>query len=811
MFLVFTAQVSAGVTVNEKNQHVVIQNASVKIDFDLKAGTYSGTNLNSDAPFFSDARFRLDRGLRESSWKQPKTACRWEQMPIQDVFGTGKTLKIYYEPGSSYDPIRILLLTLYEDRPFISIGWGVKNPFGYAVRAARAEVLYGGKLFKGQTVEQAKVLRGGAGAEPTFVDDGWQIEALNSAMLTYKDGPKRRTVVAGGLAYKEFIRRVEMIEGFYNGSNDGTYKRTSKGPRQMTLICEDPQGKYIPAGTEWISSDTFYLDFVTADPFVNLEQYGNAMAAANNAKPNFYDFPTLCGWAVSNKRLGEGRDLNHSAGMVEQLEVAVKKGFLKYSPLAVRVEPDYYCYRNQGDTQQGWWDDAHFARYGSLRKPYDTFEKYCTAVIDRGGVPFTYFQCSMPSNDFAVAHPDWMLNNDISQLHIDHAHHRPVVRFDYTDPGFRQHMLGVWQRLAKDGLKGVKFDYPETAWNPDGGFEDKTFTTTSAYRSVFALCREGLGDGAYIHERSIGGVTHEDFPRNDATAGIVDLQRVWSDASHYEPEMATRIGLRWYKNRNVFNYYPDSKSMLNVESKKPLPAHVRRTILSVHTFIASRLELASSFNQMNDEIIHDLTRIYPAVRERRSARPADLLMGKTHPEVYVFGVTDQWHQVLLLNHDTKNEKTVAVPLSGEMAETGSLGLSADKEYHIFDFWDQTYLGKLNGNATLSAKLKPLESRVCSVRQVLDRPQVLSTNRHIMQGMMELHDVQWDEAAKTLSGKADVIGDDDFKIAIALNGYTAKSSSAKNAEGALSEAADGIVELTLKTSENQSVEWNVSFR
>ena len=226
---------------------------------------------------------------------------------------------------------------------------------------------------------------------------------------------------------------------------------------------------------------------------------------------------------------------------------------MNYSPLAVRLEPDTYCYNNFGDTQQGWWDDEHWKMYGpgggmkpdpekaSLQKPYDSFRTFCKAVKELGGIPFTYFQSSMPSNDFAKAHPEWMLNNDISELHMGHAHHRPWVRYDYSDPGFREHCLKTWTRLRKDGLQGIKFDYPESAWNPDGGFEDDSFTTTSAYAEMYRLCRKGLGKNAYIHERNLGGITHEYAPRLDVTAGVVDLQRVWGDASHFEPEMASRM------------------------------------------------------------------------------------------------------------------------------------------------------------------------------------------------------------------------------------------------------------------------------
>ena len=101
---------------------------------------------------------------------------------------------------------------------------------------------------------------------------------------------------------------------------------------------------------------------------------------------------------------------------------------------SVIIEQYQNCYRQQGNTQQSWWDDEHWAFYGSLKKPYETFHKFSEAVNQYGGKVFTYFQASMPSNDFAREHPKWMLNDDISLLHVDHPHHHPLVRYDYTNP-----------------------------------------------------------------------------------------------------------------------------------------------------------------------------------------------------------------------------------------------------------------------------------------------------------------------------------------------------------------------------------------
>ncbi len=469
---------------------------------------------------------------------------------------------------------------------------------------------------------------------------------------------------------------------------------------------------------------------------------------------------------VSTRKLGEGKPINNSPGLVGQMDIAKKSGILNYTPVAVRLEPDFYCYGNQGNTQQGWYDDAHWAKYGSLKKPYDTFSKFCTAVKSRGGIVFTYFQSSMPSNDFAAAHPGWMLGNDVSLLHLDHAHHRPLVRYDFSDPGLQSYMLTMWKRLGKDGVQGIKFDYPETAWARFGGFEDKSYTTTSAYRKAFALSREGLGPKAFLHERNIGGVTHESTPRLDCTAGIVDLQRVWGDASHFEPEMASRIGLRWFKSGKAMRYYPDGKSFYKKGSKTPLSAKDRRTFLTLVGLLSGRIELGTSYGSMTKEMMHDLTRLYPMLPNGQAFRPVDMLLRDKHPAVYTYDVAPGWKQVILVNNDTKNVQTVSAPMSGDQADTGSLGLDAKSDYWVFDFWGQKPVGKISGKGKLSIALQPGEARVFSVRKALDRPQIIGTSRHIMCGMMELSDVKWDAKKMELSFTADLVKGEPLTVTIA---------------------------------------------
>lgn len=781
----------------QKNE---IENSFYKIIVNIDKGTFSGIRKGDNTTMFKDAWFRLDPGTRE--WKRPPYDYKCEAVEkVNTDFGVAKKLRVWYLPKESYDPGRFLDLIVPDDKPFVIIEWGVRNPFDYEVRVRIAEVLQNALLFKGRKVDQARVLRGGAGKEPNFVENTWEISALNSAMLTYIDpaSGERKTLVAGGLKYREFARRFDSYQEKDKNGNEF--------PR-LTLTVFDPQGKRVSPHSTWKSEDSYYLNFTTRNPFDALEMYGEALAKANNAHPNRYNFPTLCGWMVSTKTLGEGKHINNSPGLVEQMRIAKERGLNKYTKLAVRLEPDYYCYGNQGNTQQGWWDDEHWAKYGSLRPPYETFKKFCNAVHNLGGNVFTYFQTSLPSNDFAVAHPDWMLNDDISLLHVDHAHQWPLVRYDYTNPGFQKYMLSRWKKLADDGVSGIKFDYPETGWARDGGFDDKSFTTTSAYRKVFELCREGMGGDAFIHERNLG---ESATPRLDVTAGIVDLQRVWSDASHFEPEMASRIGLRWYKQGKAYRYYPDGKSFYY--KGKALSQKDRRTFLTLVGLLSGRIELGTSIGSMTDEMFYDLTRMFPTLPDGQAFRPVDFLLDKKHPEVYVYNVNDKRVQVIFVNNDREVSNEISAPVSGDQVETGSLGLDEKKNYLIFDFWNQIPMKTISGSDKLTKLMQPGEALVFSITESSDYPQIVGTNRNVMCGMFETGNVKWDKTGKILSFDADIVGGEEMKVFIHLpEGINTKSITIKAADAKTSYEVkdDYLIAKLLNKKRNTKTKVSISF-
>jgi hypothetical protein len=774
MGLIVSTTAASPVTLNVTKDGASLGNDFVSVFFDLAKSSYTVIDRASGEVVLADAGVTP---LADDIEFSPLAV--ESQEDVTDIFGKGKRLVLRLNTAgfrSQPDVAHLYSFTLYENEPAIIMGFGMKSPPWHRSRLMEAYPMAHAHLFPGKAIAEPLTLNGSAGSEPASVKPGISRSSPNSLMLTGLVDGKRRTIVWGGLGYDEF----------------GKYAAVRNG--RLEMKASDPVGRLVDDEQTYFPKDTFYLDVVTAEPFAALEKYGRAMRAANHAKPNVYDFPVLCGWSVGH--ISKLPGINNSQKLVGELEAAQKAGLTQYTKVGIRLEPDKY----NGDTEQGWWDDAHWAQYGHLVPPYDTFAKWCAAIRERDGVPYTYFQVGMPSDDYAKAFPGHMLFNDISKLGPKHSHHRPLVSFDYTDPDFQKHMQEVWARLRRDGIRGIKFDYPETGWRPEGGFENRHATAAFAYREAFRLCREGLGADAFIDERNLG---ESGRPCLEVTAGIVDTQRNWTDSNAFVPGMITIGGLRWYKNRTVFNYFPDTKT---VHGCSP---GIRQSMLTMVYLTSGRIDLATSFTLFTPEIVRDFSRIYPAYREPFTARPLDAFTGVADPQVYDLELTPDWHQVALFNTSTR-PGPVVVALSGERI-TNAIGLDPKGQYYAYEFWTDTFLGKLPGTARLERTLEPSHCAMIGLRKVQPHPQVLSTDRHLLQGWLELEQVQWDAAPRRLSGIAKVIGGEPFKLVVANNGLKPLQATAQDGSARLAQAASPeLSAIVLERPANGNVAWQIEY-
>lgn len=140
-----------------------------------------------------------------------------------------------------------------------------------------------------------------------------------------------------------------------------------------------------------------------------------------------------------------------------------------------------------------------------------------------------------------------------------------------------------------------------------------------------------------------------------------------------------------------------------------------------------------------------------------------------------------------------------------------MGLDSKSEYYTYDFWNDTFIGKLNGNNLLKQELRPGETRMMSIHKVEPNPQFISTDRHVLQGFVDFEKFpEWNVSTNTLNGTSKVIKDEVYTVVLALNGHTIKDFSAQGAEVTFTftDVEQGIGKLKILAKQNKSVVWNV---
>ena len=709
--------------------------------------------------------------------------------------------------------------TIYPDSSFVDIGFSFRNLSENPMRLTKVDVLKGFSL---PSVDHDKmmILEGNSGAGSTSVLHTGKARSENNMLCYFPNPEATNSLLAGGLTYEDFRKWVSV-------SND-----------TIKITAEDAVGKRVDPGSTYLSEDRFYLDGLTKNPFEALETYAENSRAARQINLNYYTFPSVCMWFLSVTHFGaDASSENSTVGAVQEMQRIQESGFLDYSPVAIRLVPDNYEQNNE----QGWWDDEHWQRHGRAyrcvvdhhyKKPYETTKKWAHKILEMGGIPLTYFQPGIRSEDYALAFPDHMLYNE-SQRFI-RKDKRPIgdphtlmgiggisdllnpddwidgwgklyaESYDYSDPDYLKHWRDVNINLHTGGVKGVFYDYPSRAYAQRGGFEDRYITALNAYQNVFRIPHEILGSNAYLQERlGIG---------SDATHEFVNSVRTEGDTNVITTRILNKAANRWYKNRLLTNYDMDGKALVEAghgEHRYNIGSTQRKSILTLSYAVSGRLLLTESFSKFSKDVLYDLSRVFPFHSSTLSARPLHTFSGGM--PVLDFPISDNWHQVILYN-DSDSEKEFSTPLSGNTA-SGALGLDAQESYYLYDFWNDDFIGRIDGKEAIIQVVLPGEARMISVHAVQEIPQWISTNRHLLQGYVDLVEKPaWNSENSSLSGVSSVIGEEPYIITFALNGYHPESVKLKGAKATISVRKDNpnLADLVIRSGKNMEANWKVLF-
>jgi hypothetical protein len=390
---------------------------------------------------------------------------------------------------------------------------------------------------------------------------------------------------------------------------------------------------------------------------------------------------------------------------------------------------------------------------------------------------------------------------------------------DMTHPGAREYLRRVVTKIAKDwGYTYFKMDgmwtgtatkqiYVNSGYQNEGigdaVFHDPAKTNIEAYRDGLKLVREAAGDGIFI----LGCCAPQNMRSYGGAFGLVDAMRIGPDNGS-EWGGLTRGPL--FASRN---YHLHGRIWYN----DPDPVYVRASVPIEHArLICSWVTVSGNLNLSSEWLpglpadrVDLLRRTLPS--HGLLPRPVDLF--ETEP-ARIWLLTDARRDprrdvVAIYNWESK-------ALDVDVA-CDRLGLPPAPAYVAFDGWADAFVPPFKDR--LQATLPAQACRILAVRPLLDRPFLLSTSRHITQGIVDVREEAWDDAGKALAGKSLVVADDPCELRVvappepkswkAVKAEVSADDAAAGATVKLAQAGPGV-RATIACPKSRTVSWRIAF-
>ncbi len=390
--------------------------------------------------------------------------------------------------------------------------------------------------------------------------------------------------------------------------------------------------------------------------------------------------------------------------------------------------------------------------------------KFVSDEIKKAGfVPALWlgFTNDSSRNEFTEKHPEIILGEKEEWCGCEF--------YDISHPLYLEEFLPkALQQVFDWGYEAVKFDtlpicidYHEKHHMK---MYDPTLSTREAFRSAMKKARDYLGKDMYM--LSCASVKDPDFLW---AADIFDAGRVGNDIFEWEEFIREGVDrtLRFYPLHNIV-IYPDADNVVLREEFNTLKQAESRIFFV--SLLGLPMTFGDDFKVLSDDRVDLIKKCLPVM----DIHPMDInesvsTRGELIMNLAVENPFESYNVVNVFN--TNKEKAVRRVKINE-----DLHLE-DGGYHIFDFKREKYLGCVSG--FFETELDTCESSVFSVRKNLDRPQIISTSRHISQGAVEIKALC--QTGTKISFSAEIVANDTYKVYVYVpSGFTLCEKDKKNA-------------------------------
>ncbi len=491
------------------------------------------------------------------------------------------------------------------------------------------------------------------------------------------------------------------------------------------------------------ATETFVLGWFE-DARLGLEAYAAAVAKKYQIRLH-PQTPGFCTWYMDQH--GRACDEKHLAEVSEYASKNLKPFGFDF----VQIDDGW----QMGESKNG--PNKNFTAHRP-NGPYPSGMKAAADQIRQVGLtPGIWFMpfAGTHYDPFFKEHQDWFVKTEKGEPY-ETAWGGTCL--DMTQAGAREHLRSLVNRIAHEwGYRLFKMDgfwtgsatkqiYVNNGYREDGigdaVFSNPDKTNIEAMRDGTKLVREAAGPDVFL----LGCCVSQNMRSFGGSFGLLDAMRVGPDTSG---QIGSLQGSRlWFLNGRVWWNDPDC---VYVRTGTPLG---EARLNASWAAISGQLFYDSDWIPgLPAERLDILKRCMPA--HNFPARPVDVFELEPAQVWLLSGTGDAASRNVLAiyNWESKNGSVVCEP--------GKAGLLPATEYVGFDFWADRFLPPFRGS--LKSDFQGRSCRVLAVRPGVPYPQVVSTSRHVTQGMIDLSDEHWDAEKQTLAGASRVVGGDPYEL------------------------------------------------
>lgn len=425
-------------------------------------------------------------------------------------------------------------------------------------------------------------------------------------------------------------------------------------------------------------------------------------------------------------------------------------------------------------------------------------------IAGRGLAPGIWTNVSVADSAYAFAHRDEFVRNadgtPASGNWIGYVMDgsNPATIRDLVRPVYDTLARMGWRYYKLDALRHLRYE----GYNSHADyFRARGLNREAVYRGVVQAVRDAIGRDAFL--LACWGIRPE-------LTGLVDAVRVGTDGFGYG-------GFAEYNSYNNVVWRND-------------PDHIQLSAPDAYR-AATLASLTGSLLMLTDK-----PALYRTPRAEIAKRTAPVLF--TQPE-QVYDVDPSRSGLIERASSAVSgsgprafdaDKRLAVPLYlldvnrgferwSVLARTGGadtarirfadLGLDPSREYLVFEFWSKHLLGAFHDAFVPGPIDSAFQVQVFCIRERVDHPQVIATNRHVSCGGPDLEHVSWRD--DSLAGESRLVAGDAYDLYLSEPaGYHFGVVHVTGAEFAGSERRGGMRVVRLRSSGGGAARWTVRY-